>query len=167
MPQSLIRLPKTAEFEIAGFSITIVDHNVAHNNALLSRIMQIVNDSISNRNTLYQFEKYGVSFEMVIEYCVWEIENDIDVLADLIWFRDAISKFIHTTRGVIQWSECKDFSKSVAGRWISEQYTEKIRSCNNWEELYNMMRWNCKFQMDMEERIIKEIKEQKMEEMKQ
>ena len=158
MPQSLTQLPKKMEFAIAGWDITIEDHKIVDNNGLLNSIMHAVDDPGSDRNILYEFEKHGVSFEMVIEYCVWEIENDEDILADVMWYMNVIMELIHTIIGINMWSECRNFSKSVKGREISEQYTEKIRSCNNWEELYDEMQQTSKFHRDMKKRMNKEIK---------
>ena len=52
------------------------------------------------------------------------------------------------------------FSKSEACRIIAGQFVEKIRNFNNWQDFYDEMRLTSRFNKDMKNRIIQELKEQ-------
>ena len=154
MQQSLTRLPQTAEFKIGGIFITIKNHKVTNDYGLLSRIMDVIPDSKSDRNTLYQFEKNGISYEMGVECCAEELENNKDVLARFITrCTDFENHGIHISHQAIL-----DFSKSDAGKMIAEQYIEKIRNCDDWGEFYEQIHLQSKFQKEMGCRIRDEIK---------
>ena len=155
MPQSLIQLPKEAEFEIDGWPIHIQNHRVT-GNGLFSQILMIVSSLNSDANTLRLFEEHGISCEMIIEECAKELENDSEVLAHVIRWHCGNLKIksvlaIDTTDAIFL------FSKSVPGRKIAEQFIEKIRSCDNWEELYDEMLLYSRFRMDVKRRIVKGI----------
>ena len=159
MTQNLIQLPKEALFEVGKRLITIMDHKVMNRWGLLDTILLIVRSFDSDRQTLYQFEEHKVSFEAAIEYCAAELEHDTDALFCVVYGKYAIQNIrglgIDKTYYLIE-----DFSKSVAGRKIAEQLIEKIRSCDNWGELYDEMLYTSKFTKDMRKRMIKELKEQ-------
>ena len=157
MPQSLIQLPKTADFKIGGWYIKITDHKIESINNLFDCIVGIIIDPRFDRQILYQFEEHGISFETVIEECARELEEDPEVFA---WsrYRDRNSWFLgckHTDR-----AHLLAFSESVAGRKIVELVVEKIRSCDNWDDLYDEMQLTTKFNENMGKRINKELKEQ-------
>ena len=158
MTQTLIRMPQTADVEILGWHVTVWKHRVVFGD-LWSKIIGIIMESKSNRETLYEFEKHGITFEAVIEYCAKKFEDDFEVLENIIWDQKMmkIAGTLNTgDRGLIG----RNFSKSVTGRKIAAQYTEKIRSCGNWEELYDEMQLSSQFQKNMKSRIIREIKQQ-------
>ena len=159
MGQSLIQMPKTADIIIAGSLITIEDHKVKYNHSLLSKIRQIVSASFSNRNTLYQFEKHGVSFEAAIEYCVREIEHDTKVFADFIYWEYYHFDVSDKKVVILGLESIRVFTESEAGRIIAGQFVEKIRICNNWEELYDEFHYTSRFQQDIKSRICKELEQ--------
>ena len=154
MPQSLIQLPKTAEFVIRGWNVTIENHKIVNDEmGLFSTIIGVVDTSGSNKQTLYQLEKLGISFESAIECCASELELDVNILSEIIWYHIGMQK----PASILENEEGKDlflyFSKSVTGRIIADQYIEKIRSCNNWEELYEELNLKSKFRKDMTKKI--------------
>ena len=160
MPQSLIQIPESAEFDIEGYTITIRDHKVVYVGGLHGEILYLIRSKTSYRDMLYQLEKHGISFEAAIECCSQELVEREHVLANTIyWLYDTVGKIKMTGKKNTQ-EVIIDFSKSAAGRKIAEQFVEKIRSCGNWGELYDELQLTTKFNRDMEERIIKEIKEQ-------
>ena len=166
MPQSLTRLPQEADFKILGWEVIIQDHEMKNWNGIFDIIINIVNDSGSQRDTLYQFEKHGISFEMAIERCVQELEYSVEILARIIAW-DSFIKDIAEKVEKISGSKCtsgcislRKFSESVEGRATVDQLVEKIRSCNNWGELYDEMHQDSQFNKDIESRIIMELKEQ-------
>ena len=158
MPQSLTGLPQTADIKINGYVITIRDHKVKYWYGLYYQIMSIVEKSNTNRHTLTQFEKYGISFEAAIEYCVAELEHDTYAFSELIlyiylWKNEGLSKNITDYK-----HKCDVFSASMEGRKIVEQLVEGIRNCNDWGELYDQVNLSTKFHKDIKKRISMEIK---------
>ena len=141
MPQSLIRMPKNADLKIGGRAIVIQNHKVVSYWSLFHQIVQIARDWENNRQTLAEFEKYGISFEITIEYCVWELENYVNVLAEVLDWQ------LNNT------DVMRRFSKSAAGRKMADMYIEKIRSCDDWGDLYEEMQLTSEFTKDMKSRI--------------
>ena len=151
MIQSLTQLPKTAKFRIGGWGITIQNHKVKYPYSLFDCILDIIMDPRSDRQMLYQFEGHGISWEMIIEECVRELEEDTDV------FAHSLNRYNNTW---VDWAHSIAFSESVAGRKIAGLLVEKIRSCDNWDDLYDEMQRRTKFHKDMRKRINKELKKQ-------
>ena len=157
MPQNLIRMPERAEFEIGTYSIKIRDYKLVTLVGLFPKIICIIRDSSNNIQTLSQFEKQGVSFEVIIECCVRELEDDVEIFADFIWGNNHLEGFWDTVAEK-SWDDVLAFSESESGRTIAGQFIEKIRSCDNWEQLYTEMHISSKFRKDMEDKILKELK---------
>ena len=157
MPQSLIRMPKMADFKIAETRFAIRDHEVMFG-GLWIKTMHIVTGPFSYRQMLSEFENHGISYEMIIEECIRELEKDPEVFASAIHWHYNIDTSKYDTQGSMEATH--NFSKSDAGRKMADQHMEKIRSCNNWEDLYDVMQQTSGFSMDMQKRIIKEIKQQ-------
>ena len=150
MAQSLIQLPKDAQFSIAGWDITIEDHMITNNYGLFGTIINMINSSNSNEKTLVEFEGYKISFECVIEECARELEQDTMILAWFIFKEYAVTDL---NEQIVR------FVKSEAGRIIAGQFVEKIRSCDDWSELYDEMQHKSRFQQDMRNRIIGELEQ--------
>ena len=155
MPQNLIRLPKTAEFVMGEYQITIWNHEYTNESGLFTVIM-----SVSNGwpiQTLYLFENNGVSYEALIECCTHELEYNARILAHFInWYCIDLKyteSVVESTRRTLA------FSKSEAGRKIAIQFVEKIRSCGNWDELYDEMKLTGKFGTDIKKKIKEEMKQ--------
>ena len=156
MPQDLMQLPKTAEFKIGACHITIEDRKVVDNCGLLGRIMRVISQSNSNRETLYQFEKHGISYEAAIECCAQELKDVPHIFADIIWWYYGFMKIkeICANNGPI---EILDFSRVDAARKITDQIIERIRNCNDWGELYDEMYYKSRFQKEIKSKIKKEV----------
>ena len=158
MPQSLTQLPKKMEFAIAGWDITIRDHVVVKANHLFGVIIDIASDTRVSRGIFTEFEKHGISFEMVIEECARELEHDANVLAEIIrWEYLALKKIMLDGKRM---NLIRVFSNGVAGRKIAAQYIKKIRSCNDWEELYDTLKIPNEFHKRMRRKVIREIRQQ-------
>ena len=157
MSQSLTQLPKTAEIKIRSHEIPIKNHRVVRVDGLLGGISYIIRDPSSPCETLSEFEKQGISFEMVIEECSRELEYDPMILVE---FCDKNYNVTLESGTVVQeeWTRLVSFSKSSAGRAVADQFIEKIRSCDNWKELYDELERGSKFMDNMEERVQKEVK---------
>ena len=153
----MTRLPNTADIEILGWSIEIRNHQVVNYDCrFFDVIMDLVSDVRSDRETLYQFEKHGISFEMVVEECVKELEEDTLALVSLIFGHYKLSKIVYADKGST-WLEKCAFSAGRTGRKIVDRIVEKIRDCNDWGELYDEMNPESRFHKE----IIKKIKEVK------
>ena len=160
MPQSLTRLPENTRFKILGNGITIKNHKIEWTGDLIGEIMYIIESEDTDRNSLYQFEKYGISFEMAIEESVRGLEEDIRVLGYLVyWHLSIFDEIGRINDNCIDYT-VMDFSKSVAGRNAAGQYIDAIRNCNDWGELYDLLRVTSKFQKNMEKKNLMEIREQ-------
>ena len=159
MPQSLIQLPKEAKFKINGWNVIIHNHKVENSGTgIFYLIISTIQGSTSDLLTLTSFEKHGVGYESAIEYCAHELEHDVDTLAYVI----LLNRPIRSKKTNVVKNQCDlvfKFSKSVRGRAIASQYVEKIRSCSNWEDLYDEMQLTSKFQKEMWNRITREIKQ--------
>ena len=156
MPQSLIQIPKDAHFKMGSYHVTIQNHHIQYSNGLFNQIMNTIQHSHSNWQQLTEFENHGISWEMVIECCARELEENVDVLAYLIWMYTAWEIKIEYMDDSME--EIKVFMKSDAGGRISDLFIEKIRNCNNWQELYTELHPKSSFQKEMKSRILREVK---------
>ena len=159
MPQSLTRLPEEVEFKIGEWHVTVQNHVITEDMGLFGIIMNIVTSSDLDRKALLEFEKRGISFEAAIECCVEEIENNTDILAKVLWWHYDTYKISEMPCDHRYLNPTYDFSKRDAGRKIAVQLVEKIRSCENWGELYDELNLKSQFQKEMEYKIISEVKE--------
>ena len=158
MPQSLIQLPKDAEFEIEEWCIKIEDHQMMYGAGLFTVMMDIVKGGYSHRNTLYQFEKHGISFEAAIECCVRELEYDTDAFIDFIRQYCDGMKYMGSVADSLR--GCGAFSESEIGRKIATQFVEKIRSCDDWDEFCTEMSQKSKFITYIKKKIKEEMRQQ-------
>ena len=157
MPQSLTNMPKTAEFAMPGTYIEIQDQKSVGFWGLFNSMLHIIQDSDSDRQSLSEFEEYGISFEAAVEECIRELEHDTDVLLNSIdWYLSIGEsvKIADTNESLIP------FSESAAGRIIADQLVEKIRSCDNWEQLYDEMDPVSRFSCNMKKRIKEGMRQQ-------
>ena len=162
MPLSLTQMPKQAYIEFEGedgetIEVAIENYETFSNCGLFYEIMDIVNWLDLGSQILNKFEKHGVSFETAIEYCVEEIEKNTRVRVWLIWWHHPV-KVADDPPGS-HWDRINIFLNSATGGAIIEQYIEKIRNCDNWEELYDEFHHTSKFQQDMKSRICKELEQ--------
>ena len=159
MPQSLIQLPKTAHIKLSAGNISIKDHKVTKD-LLGAGLFGLILSAIKNNdwnNALPQVESCKISFEAFIETCVKEIEDDVKFGFNLLWNYPTDSN----------WSQQGDFVSGRTGKMIAEQFIEKIRSCENWDELYTEMHPASMFQKEMKNKITRGVKEQIDMEMRQ
>ena len=157
MPQSLIQLPKDADFRILEHRIIIRDYRIQSGNGLFDMILYIVDGFSSDRQTLHQLEEHGISWEMAIEWCAWELEDQEQLVGDLICWSYNIDEIL---REEDLFKKITVFSRSDAGRALAYQFIEKIRSCDNWGELYDELQLSSKFQKDMKSRMIMGLRQQ-------
>ena len=152
MAQSLIQLPKGARFNVGLCFIIIHDHKIINTWGLLGHIMWIIEDSFSDRETLYQFEKHGVNFETAIECCAQELEDDTKVLVRAIYNYHRPEQILYLDERNYTGTR-RQFSASPAGRIIAGQLIDKIRSCDDWGDLYDKLHPTSEFWKEMGSRI--------------
>ena len=150
MPQDLTELPETAKFEIGGWGIIIREHKVVNLKGLFGCIMYITGDQNHDRDTLTRFEEYGISYEAAVEYCIKELECSTIILAEALFWNYHIHEI----------EKISKIPNNLAMKIIAEQFIEKIRSCDNWGELYDEMCDTSQFTKDMKKRVLGEIEQQ-------
>ena len=160
MPQSLTRLPETAQFVIGNCQVTIRDHRIVDSKGLFGKILWMARNKECDANTLCQFEKHGISYEAAIECCAHEMENDTSILADTILLGYIILKYEKILTGNTV-ERIRAFSKSMAGRSIANRYVDTLRNCDNWEQLYDELQPTSRFQKEMKSTVNREVKQQK------
>ena len=167
--QSLVRLPETVDLKINDTSLHIRDHRVASGYGLyvwVSDIIQYI-DSQRCKNSEFTYddwntvvtnmEKQGLVYEAVIEWCVQELENKTDILEHIVYFHYNITRIQRKTPIAISLEVLSDFLKNDRGRSIANQLIEKIRSCDDWQDFYDEMRLTSRFNMDLKNRIQREV----------
>ena len=159
MEQNLLNLPETAVISVDGVGtlFRIKNHKVAGVRGLFNTMSAVVHHGAWDK-AVSDMKSQGFTYESVIERCARELEGNSYVLADFMY-----GHYNFKRRGTITLPEkasihdaCLDFSESVRGRMIADQIVEKIRDCNNWGELHQIMEKSGKFGTDMKRRIRKE-----------
>ena len=154
MVQSLVRLPENADIKIGRWYVSIKNHRVVTTCGLLGRILGMIDDPDTDIGILSEFEKHGVSYEAVIEECVAEFDR-ISVIKYIMRF---VYKFKMNGVYVEEDQEIfNSFSKSDIGVTLEDKLVDKIRSCRNWDELYNEFHSTSKFSIDLKKIIKEEI----------
>ena len=154
--QSIVEFPKTVNFNICGWPISIYNHTVKVIGGLCTVLMSIVKDSKSDRNTLVKFEDHGISFNGVVEYCATELEDNPGRFATIIWGHYDVGRLQNKAD-----IKCilAEFSKSGTGLVLAEKFADKIRDCANWEELYDILHPDGDFQKNITSKIREAIKQ--------
>ena len=159
MPQNMIELPQEAEFDIEGFHVVIQNHRVkTYDHSLLGAIIMITRNTSIDVNTLQQFERHGISYEAAVEECAYELENNASALAWVIYWSHDSARIKDATTGNTR-EEVDIYAASDRGRKIAAQYIEKIRSCDDWQQLYEQLHYNSPFQKEMEGKVLAEIEQ--------
>ena len=146
MPQSLTRLPEAVHIRIGIWEIEIVNYKIKKGKSFLGFMMDII-ASYNWKEFVDEMQKHGISYESVIETCAEEIEHNNGVFANIAAFH---YKALKTH------DDSKIFSKSVAGRRIADEIIERMRQCENWQELYSIMIKESETSKDIRNKIVKE-----------
>ena len=158
VPQNLIQLPKNAEIQILGWGIGIRNHAMISPFTLIESVIGIIQDVRSDWQSLCQLEKHGINFETAIECCIDELENRTDPLEHIISNYYNICEFKDDEN--VDVDNLVEFSKVEAFRAATCQLVEKIRSCDDWQQLYEELHTSSTFQKGMKTRIIANMREQ-------
>ena len=156
--QEIAALPESADFYMCDIHVVIRNHKFDGSvGSFFETVMGIIQSEDSNIQTLSQFEDYGISFEGVIEYCAAELEDVPKNFGAYIWLyvieRSAFSMAKYNT----DLPTYENFSNSESGLAYAQEFTNKIRNCKNWGELYDEMHPGSKFSIDIMCRILKEF----------
>ena len=154
--QSIVGFPESAEIVICGWNIEIQDQKAANEGGLFWDIMAASRMPDCNRQSLSQFEKYNISFESVINYCAEELEENPETLADILFTHYKIRVIMHKDI-YDRHNKFVSFSASPAGRYIADQYAEKIRDCDSWQELYDVAILTGVFQKKVRDTATREL----------
>ena len=154
MEQSIVQLPFMAFVKFRVSYVRIRNHKVINHNGLFGAIRTIILREKADRQILTKFEKHGINFEAVIEYCANELEDDSRILADMIRWGYGIRGQI---KDGVYMKECNDFSKSPTGRPIADMFVDNIRDCRDWQELYDELHPQSTFSKHMTKKIHKEM----------
>ena len=154
MTQSMTRLPKSAEIQALGNTLVIKDHVITSEWNLIEWIFQVINyqDRDIWNNMVKDLDANKLSYEAAIECCAQEIEDDYDTFGNIIYCHYDIKKYTcrdaeEHLQAVLAGSHSQECIK------ISEQFMEKIRSCDNWGDLYDEMQSTSKFIENMKKQI--------------
>ena len=107
--------------------------------------MGLTNNPDTDTRILSEFEKYGISYEAAIEECVKDLEY-------------SPIRIIHIICNGDIWDVMVSAVKRKVCMAITDQYIDKIRSCGNWQELYDEMHQTSEFQKNMKKKIKEEMK---------
>ena len=147
MPQSLIQLPETVD--ITGESdLHIRNHEVVDWGGLLYWILTIINRKVW-KTSVTEMEKHGISYEMVVECCVHELEHDTELLTWMMMIHYNVGPNLHLHA---------EYSERIAGRKIAGEIVDAIRTCNDWTDLHDTMQQKSGFSKDMAEKIREDLR---------
>ena len=92
MPQNLIQLPKSACIENGGWFLFIENHEVLGDNMFTWILYHIVSGTYSSQ-AVPEMEKCKISYEAVIEECVWELEHNPEIIGWIINWHYSIVEY--------------------------------------------------------------------------
>ena len=154
MKQNIVQMPESADFKIDGNEINIKNYKPVIWGGLFGVLVKISGTRRDELNPLSEFEKYNISYELVIECCVEELEEDAEVLTKaLAWWYCSEKK-----PGEFRWNDTLRYSKSAHGRNTADLVVEKIRSCSNWQELHSEIDYQSVFARKITKLVKREIK---------
>ena len=146
MTQGMEQLPCEADFRILGWCVKIKNHKVMNHFGLFGSMMDIAKDSHFGSQFLTEFEGNGITCKAAIQHSATELENNPEILAYLTLTHYCFWE-IKEDCSENDWDEILNFSKSVEGRNIAGMISEKIKSCTNWQDVYDELRpksaFNC------------------------
>ena len=94
----------------------------------------------------------------MIEHCAGELEDTQSILECIFWWHLDLWKKQNGKRMNYSAGISLDFAANKVDRKFRDQYVDKIRSCDNWEELYDEFHHTSRFYRDMKSGIEKELK---------
>ena len=149
MGQNLLELPKEAEINIKEWRLQIQNHKITTCH-LFYWVSGLIIEGYMKK-AIPELEGRGITYEVFVEECAKELDENPALLLHIIWFRYDIQE---------NWKEMRRFTESDAGRIIPEMLINQVRECNSWEEFHKATKPKSVFQKNMKKRIKRELKEQ-------
>ena len=163
MVQSIARLPESAKGIFRYHHLEIKNHVVYTLYGLFFFTVLIIRNE-DKKKIVDWFKSNHVSFEAVIEQCIQELEDDHPaarlnmIEAHYPWSHSNELGFFNVEQWGGAWGKIiSQFSKTSAGRWIADQYVEKLRTCRNWNMFTDTLDMKGVFQQEMKQKIREEI----------
>ena len=141
---SLNGLPKTAYVTIEDWStgLIIKNHKVADDHSLMYMILFMIENK-QWKHILPQFISQGFKIDGVIEECIRNMKDQIHVNYILYNFYSGGKVY-----GYIKQNSQSPEIVKIIGCII-----KKLKTCKNWNQLYQMMRKNSDFQKEMQKKM--------------
>ena len=139
----LIGLPKTAQIQCNGLPlISIENHRVVSKDGIMYWMM-FMNYDKQWKHILSQFISQGFKIGGVIEECIRDMKDQKHVNRILFDFYSTGIKY----EDIVEKSQSPEIRK-IVGRII-----KKLKTCKNWNQLYQMMRKNSNFQKQIQKQM--------------
>ena len=151
--QNIAGLPESATIHALGADLVIENHKIESGWNLLRWLKRVIETSKDDWNNLKaEMVYHDVSYEAAMEQCIMELEN---IHVGPLWIRSWYSSYDtqHGTRG-----EKLPVLDSLIDHEITDRFTDKIRDCTNWDELYGELHHKSRFSKDMKKQIEEVIK---------
>ena len=152
MQRTAHRLPKNAEIKVNLMYLQIENHRVVNmvqpSIGLLGWMFDTIQLGYWNE-MLIQFKKHRITFDVVINTCIAELDNNPD---GLTYYMSYVSR-----RGGNLW-DIMNFVSGKQGMLISRQIITKLQSCRGWKDLREIMLSKNKFRRGLNRKIKAELK---------
>ena len=128
MVQNIVQLPEYAKISIGEWTLTVTNHRVVSSWGLLHWLLQMIaRDSWDD--AVEKLKNNGFSYEGTIEYCVAELETDTYTFLQIIYWYFEIKKK----------NDPHMFYTTEDSAAIVDEFIEKLRGCDDWIKLYDIM----------------------------
>ena len=138
----LMGLPKTARIVTKSVQdLVIKNHKVTDNNSFMYMILFMIENK-HWKQVLPQLISQGFKIDGVIEECIRDMKDQKHV-------NRILSNFYCNEKyyGYFKHSQSPEIVK------IGECIIKKLKTCKNWDQLYQMMRKNSDFQKEMQKKM--------------
>ena len=144
----LVTFPKTARIRCKKQpDLDIENHKVRYSYGIFFWMLGVVRSNNWDE-MLTQFTKWEIKFHVVKDTILEEL-GDTEHLAFLIHMR---------YDGRLEMDILKRYFASMEGNRTSGKFKKWIKKCENWTELYNTLRFDEKFELEIIDRIKRECK---------
>ena len=146
---SLQELPRRVRVPVGGVLLVIKNHRVQNESGIFLTVLNAAKSVLWPRSVMVM-ESNGINYGNFAEAAIQEIKQNYGVVEGLVGWYHRIKK---------NSGNALEFSKSDAGRKIAGQYIARIKRCKNWTEFHKAMKKNSKFQKEMKQKIMEEMKQ--------
>ena len=139
----LVGLPKNGHIRLEWGNLIVKNHRVVNPNSILEWIM------IANSHGMWEFIiprmlQQGFRFEAVREKCIADLRDLFKSSRVFYWYDD----------GPRDCEERERFLKTVEGKKLRGEFSKKIGTCENWEQLENLLRHGQEFHQYMKNKML-------------